>query len=43
MGVILHPLPFPSPSRLLTLGDQVSRGRMGKHDPGLVSPSDMVT
>ncbi len=42
-GVLLRPLPFASPSRLVTLGDQVSGGRMGYHDPGWVTAPEVVT
>ena len=43
-GVLLRPLPFANPSRLVTLGDQVSGGRMGENgDPGWVTSPEVVT
>ena len=43
-GVLLRPLPFANPSRLVTLGDQVSGGRMGENgDPGWVTAPEVVT
>lgn len=43
-GVLMRPLPFPDASRLVTLGDQVSGGRMGENgDPGWVTGPEVVT
>jgi predicted permease len=43
-GVLLRPLPFANPSRLVTLGDQVNGGRMGENgDPGWVTAPEVVT
>lgn len=43
-GVLLRPLPFPDASRLVTLGDQLSGGEMGKNgDPGWVTAPEVVT
>lgn len=43
-GVLLRPLPYPYPSRLVTLGDQLSGGQMGKNgDPGWVTAPEVVT
>lgn len=43
-GVLLRPLPFPHPSRLVTLGDQLSGGEMGRNgDPGWVTAPEVVT
>lgn len=43
-GVLLLPLPFANPSRLVTLGDQVNGGRMGENgDPGWVTAPEVVT
>jgi putative ABC transport system permease protein len=43
-GVLLRPLPFPGASRLVTLGDQLSGGRMGENgDPGWVTTPEVVT
>lgn len=43
-GVLLRPLPFANPSRLVTLGDQVNGGQMGKNgDPGWVTAPEVVT
>ena len=41
-GVLLRPLPFPNADRLVTLGDQLNGVDMGKQDPGLVSPPEVV-
>ncbi len=41
-GVLLRPLPFPNPDRLVTLGDQLDGADWGKQDPGLVSPREVV-
>ena len=43
-GVLLRPLPFANPSRLVTLGDQLNGGRMGENgDPGWVTAPEVVT
>ncbi|MFP5235428.1 MAG: ADOP family duplicated permease [Acidobacteriota bacterium] len=43
-GVLLRPLPFPTASRLVTLGDQVRGGQMGKNgDAGWVTAPEVVT
>lgn len=42
-GVLLRPLPFPDPTRLVTLGDQVSGTNWGEHDPGPVTGPEVVT
>ena len=42
-GVLLRPLPFPHPERLITLGDQVSGTDWGMHDPGPVTGPEVVT
>jgi predicted permease len=43
-GVLLRPLPFANPGRLVTLGDQVNGGRMGENgDPGWVTAPEVVT
>ncbi|MGB6191273.1 MAG: ABC transporter permease [Terracidiphilus sp.] len=43
-GVLLRPLPFPDASRLVTLGDQLVGGQMGKNgDPGWVTAPEVVT
>lgn len=43
-GVLLQRLPFPDASRLVTLGDQLSGGQMGKNgDPGWVTGPEVVT
>lgn len=42
-GVLLRSLPFPDASRLVTLGDQVSGGQMGKDgDPGWVTAPEVL-
>jgi predicted permease len=41
-GVLLRPLPFPDPDRLVTLGDQVSGTDWGQHDPGPVTGPEVV-
>jgi predicted permease len=41
-GVLLRPLPFPSPDRLVTLGDQVSGTDWGQHDSGPVTGPEVV-
>src|ERR1700739_1533721 len=41
-GVLLRPLPFPNPNRLVTLGDQVSGTDWGRHDPGPVTGPEVV-
>ena len=33
-GVLLRPLPFVDPGRIVTLGDQVAGTDWGEHDPG---------
>ena len=43
-GVLLRPLPFADAARLVTLGDQLSGGEMGKNgDPGWVTAPEVVT
>ena len=42
-GVLLRPLPFPDPGRLVTLGDQVSGTSWGEHDAGPVTAPEVVT
>ncbi len=41
-GVLLRPLPFPSPDRLVTLGDQVSGTDWGQRDSGPVTGPEVV-
>jgi predicted permease len=41
-GVLLRPLPFPQPNRLVTLGDQLSGTNWGEHDPGPVTAPEVV-
>ncbi len=41
-GVLLRPLPFPNPDRLVTLGDQVSNTDWGHDDPGPVTGPEVV-
>jgi len=41
-GVLLRPLPFPTPDRLVTLGDQVSGTDWGQHDSGPVTGPEVV-
>lgn len=41
-GVLLRPLPFPNPNRLVTLGDQLSNTDWGHHDPGPVTGPESV-
>lgn len=42
-GVLLRPLPFPDASRLVTLGDQLSGGEMGRNgDSGWVTAPEVV-
>jgi predicted permease len=41
-GVLLRPLPFPDPDRLVTLGDQVSGTDWGQHDSGPVTGPEVV-
>jgi predicted permease len=41
-GVLLRPLPFPNPDRLVTLGDQVSNTDLGQHDQGQVTGPEVV-
>lgn len=42
-GVLLRPLPFPDPGRLVTLGDQVSGTKWGERDAGPVTGPEVVT
>ncbi|MGA8531421.1 MAG: ABC transporter permease [Acidobacteriaceae bacterium] len=42
-GVLLRPLPFPDPGRLVTLGDQVAGTNWGHTDPGPVTGPEVVT
>lgn len=42
-GVLLRPLPFPDPDRLVTLGDQVSGTDWGEHDAGPVTGPEVIT
>ena len=42
-GVLLRPLPFPHPSQLVTLGDQVKGTAWGKQDPGPVTCPEVIT
>jgi len=42
-GVLLRPLPFPDPDRLVTLGDQVSGTDWGEHDAGFVTGPEVIT
>ena len=42
-GVLLRPLPFPDPSQLVTLGDQVKGTAWGKQDPGPVTCPEVIT
>ena len=42
-GVLLRPLPFPDPSRLVTLGDQLGGTDWGKRDPGYLSSPELIT
>jgi predicted permease len=41
-GVLLRPLPFPDPSRLVTLGDQVNNTDWGRRDSGPVTGPEVV-
>lgn len=41
-GILLRPLPFPNPNRLVTLGDQLSNTDWGHHDPGPVTGPESV-
>ena len=41
-GVLLRPLPFPDPSRLVTLGDQVNGTDWGRRDSGPVTGPEVV-
>lgn len=41
-GVLLRPLPFPDPGRLVTLGDQVGGTNWGMHGPGPVAAPEVV-
>jgi predicted permease len=42
-GVLLRPLPFPDPSRLVTLGDQVGGTDWGERDSGPVTGPELIT
>jgi predicted permease len=42
-GVLLRPLPFADPARLVTLGDQLSGTDWGEHDEGPVTAPEVVT
>lgn len=42
-GVLLRPLPFPDPSRLITLGDHVSGTDWGERDAGPVTGPEVIT
>jgi predicted permease len=42
-GILLRPLPFPDPSRLVTLGDEVGGTGWGSSGPGPVSATQAVT
>ena len=42
-GVLLRPLPFLQPDRLVTLGDQLNGTDWGKHDSGPVTGPEVVT
>jgi len=41
-GVLLRPLPFPEPDRLVTLGDRVSNTELGLYDSGPVTGPEVV-
>ncbi len=41
-GVLLRPLPFPDPGRLVTLGDQLRGTDWGRQDPGPVTCPEVV-
>lgn len=42
-GILLRPLPFPDPDRLVTLGDQLTGTNWGKNDPGPVTGPEVVS
>ncbi len=42
-GVLLRPLPFVDPGRIVTLGDQVAGTDWGEHDPGPVTGPEVLT
>ncbi|MGA7257030.1 MAG: ABC transporter permease [Terracidiphilus sp.] len=42
-GVLLRPLPFADPDRLVTLGDQLAGTDWGEHDSGPVTAPEVVT
>lgn len=42
-GILLRPLPFPNPDRLVTLGDQVAGTGWGSTGPGSVPATQAVT
>lgn len=41
-GVLLRPLPFPNPSRLVRLGDRVSGTGLGRHGAGPVTAPEVL-
>ncbi|MGD0732933.1 MAG: ABC transporter permease [Terracidiphilus sp.] len=41
-GVLLQPLPFPEPDRLVSLGDRVSNTELGMYDAGPVTGPETV-
>ena len=42
-GVLLRPLPFPNPDRLVTLGDQLNGTNWGQQDAGPVTGPEVIT
>ncbi len=42
-GILLRPLPFPDPGRLVTLGDQIGGTGWASSGPGRVSATEAVT
>jgi len=42
-GILLRPLPFPHPQRLVTLGDEIGEMGWGSSGPGPVSATEAVT
>jgi hypothetical protein len=42
-GVLLRPLPFPNPDRLVTLGDQLNGTNWGQQDSGPVTGPEVIT
>lgn len=42
-GILLRPLPFPDPGRLVTLGDRIAGTGWGSDGPGPVSATEAVT